>query len=390
MTDDPRAPAADRCGRCEASLPEDATFCAECGQVRSAIRGDAEASRRRSPWLLPAAIGGAVAAVGGGVLFAIAISGPREAAQSSVTPTPSPTAIASAAESASEGPTASPSPTITAIPILPNRAIAIVSVDALNLRAGASESAESLGVMTAGEQVFVIGAPEEAGELRWYRVAAGFSATPCESGDCLSAIGWVATPMTGDDRWIEEAIVECPSSPLTADQLIDMPPLVRLHCYGNQDLTGTGWVDNHCCGYVGPISFTPSWLAYPPGHFFRASDFYDTMYYRLVPGAGEEWVGEWPVPGDIIRFTGHFEDPAAPTCRTSLSEDPNYADVTGVEVPDPAVAVLTCRLQFVVTEYEVIGHEGEGSCGCLAPPPSPSAGAGRAPEAYALRPQSVT
>jgi hypothetical protein len=89
---------------------------------------------------------------------------------------------------------------------------------------------------------------------------------------------------------------------------------------------------------------------------------------------GEEWVADWPEPGDIVRFTGHFEDPAAPTCRSAIAED--WKDTSAVELEDPAVMVLTCRLQFVVTEYEVIGHEGEGSCGCLEPPSSPSAPTG--------------
>jgi hypothetical protein len=35
--------------------------------------------------------------------------------------------------------------------------------------------------------------------------------------------------------------------------------------------------------------------------------------------------------------------------------------------------VLTCRLQLVITEYEVIGYEGECDWGCLIrPTPGPS------------------
>jgi hypothetical protein len=329
--------------------------------------GDGRLARRSSPWLIVGIVAGGLAAVIAGVVFAVAISGTRGTGQAPASSTPSPSA--SEAPSITASPTPDPSLTPAANPILPNRAIAVVTVDGLNLRTSAGESAASIRVLTAGTQLFIIGDPMEAGELRWYRVADGFSELECRGDGCPDHIGWVATPTKGGEAWIVEADVDCPSQPLTADQFIDMLPLVRLHCYGNEELTGTGWVDSPCCGYVGPVAYTPTWLANPSSHFFMATDFHDTMLFRLEPGAGEEWADEWPAVGDIIRFTGHFEDPAAPTCRSAISAD-WLDDTSTVELEDPAVTVLACRLQFVVTDYEVIGHEGEGSCGCLQPPSS--------------------
>ena len=218
----------------------------------------------------------------------------------------------------------------------------------------------------------MIGQPQDDGDLRWYRVAVGPFADELCTDLCVDAVGWVATPATGEDRWIEEAEVACPASPVTVDQLTAMTSLSRLHCFGGTDFTGTGWADNHCCGYVGGIVFEPAWLAGPPFRYFRASDFYTMLYYQPAPETYAGSVSGLPVAGDIVQFTGHFDDPAAPNCHAEFSDD---AETTGVTLPDTADVVFGCRLRLVITEFEVTGHEGEGSCGCLTPP-SPSPGTG--------------
>jgi hypothetical protein len=52
--------------------------------------------------------------------------------------------------------------------------------------------------------------------------------------------------------------------------------------------------------------------------------------------------------GSIVRITGHFDDPTARTCRTTLlaEERESYPDLPGAASPEQAV--FHCRLQFVV------------------------------------------
>ena len=269
-----------------------------------------------------------------------------------------------------QSPTPIPSPTAEAVATLANGAIANVSVDALNLRQSADAASASLATLPNGTELFVIGQPKDDGDLRWYRVAVGsFADQLCT--DCIDAIGWVATPASGEERWIEEADVACPAVPVSVDQLTTMTSFAHLHCFGGTEFTGTGWADNHCCGYVGSFVFEPGWLAWPPSRFFRASDFYTTLSYSIVPGPGEESASVTPRPGDIVQFTGHFDDPVAPKCLAELNADVD-SDLE-FPVPDPAELVFTCRLRLVITDFEVIGHEGEGDCGCLIPP-SPGTG----------------
>ena len=319
-----------------------------------------------------------IVSVGVGVLVAQFIGGAREglpaaaaSSEPSVTLTTTVEPTASETQEA-QTPTPSPSPTDEAIAILANGAIANVSVDALNLRDNPNASSASLANLAEGTELFVIGQPQDDGDLRWYRVAVGSFGNALCTETCVDAVGWVATPSTGEDRWIEEAEVACPASPVTVDQLTAISPLRRLHCFGGTDFSGTGWADNLCCGYFGGLDFEPAWLAWPPSLFFRASDFYTTLNYARLPGPGEDWASVTPVAGDIVQFTGHFDDPAAPDCHAEFRDG---ADTTDLTLPDDAVSVFSCRLRLVITEFEVIGHEGEGQCGCLTPP-SPSPGTG--------------
>jgi hypothetical protein len=271
-------------------------------------------------------------------------------------------------------PTHEPSASPTAVPValLSNNAVATVTTDALNLRQSASESSDSLTLLEAGTELFVIGEPQVVGDLRWYRVATGsFDAVACGEVFCDGMIGWAATPADGAMQWIEAVEVNCPGRDTSVDQLVAMTEFERLHCYGTREFTATGWADNDCCGYIGAVEFEPAWIAWPPWRFFRASDFYTVLRYAMPP-TGDDQFADLPEPGDVLRFTAHFDDPAAPECRAVYGEDLEDLTVEGLTLPSRSAVVLGCRLRLVVTDYEVIGHEGDGSCGCLTPP-SPSA-----------------
>lgn len=341
------------CRRCGADLADDAAFCAECGAPAYAapprqVRGERRPTSAARPWWVPLAIivGGA-AAIGGGALLAVAL-GDGNGVATHPSATPSISAVASATADASARPseeaTPSPSPTPAQAPVIANRSIVEVGSDALNLRQQPSESSSILAELPPGRRLFTIGEPTDAGELRWYRV--GVVNRDCED-DC-NRIGHVATPLAADEEpWIAEVVIDCPSSPMTVEALVGLAALEALHCYGRTDIVVTGTIDT--LSFTPPIAieYTPEWLAAPaPAQFVGAGG---AIGFHAAPDSGLEV----PELGDVVRVTGHFEDPAATSCRGTAAEDADES----VDVPEPSRVVLDCRATFVWTDYEVTGSE---------------------------------
>ncbi|MCV0402883.1 MAG: hypothetical protein K5924_04120 [Chloroflexi bacterium] len=344
MTNPPPPEHPRTCRRCGADVSHGATYCPECGLVQN---GPALApvrprrARRRAPWVVPAIIAGGLASVAGGALLSIALNGARDPVATEPSTSPSLPASAAATASVSEEPSTSPtpSPTPTAAPIA-NRSVAEVAVEAVTLRANANDTSAVLAELGAGRRLFVIGEPEENGELRWYRVGT-LDEAGC-SDDCR-LIGWVSTPIADVDPTIEQADVSCPSSPMTADELAAVPPLEALHCYGRSELTVTGTVQRREPDEDPPIVFSPSWLADPNPELFLATN----VGYHPLPESDLEA----PEEGDRVRVRGHFEDPAATSCRATAGED-----AESPTLPQPARVVLDCRATFVWMEYEILDN----------------------------------
>lgn len=352
MTTRPPADGFRACRRCGADLADGAAFCAECGAPAYAApappRGRASAGR---PWWVPLAIVvGGIAAIGGGALLAIALgdrdevgADPSAGASASVTET----ASSAVSEAPSVEPTPRPSPTPAQAAVIANRSIVEVGDDPLNLRQQPSESASLLSELAPGLRLITIGEPTEAGELRWYRV--GVVNRDC--GDACNRIGYVATPLAADEEpWIAEVAIDCPSSPMTVEALVGLAALEALHCYGRTDIVVTGTIDTIDSAPPIVIEYTPGWLAAPaPAQFVGAGG---AIGFHAAPDSGLEV----PERGDVVRVTGHFEDPAATSCRATAAEDAEES----VDVPEPARVVLGCRATFVWTDYEVTGSEDLG------------------------------
>ncbi len=351
------------CRQCGAPLTPGATFCAECGasQRVQVASGSRLPPRPARPWWIPVAVGvGAIAAVAGGALLGLAVMGDRTGGGPS--PTPSGTSSigagssapsASAASSASASPSASPTPPQAAV--IPNRAIVAVAGDALDLRASASDSAAVKTTLPVDERLFVIGEPTDAGDVRWYRVAM-LRDLEC-TGSC-DLIGYVATPREeAAEATLAEIDVDCPSSPMTDEDVVALNPLESLHCYGRNDIVVEGTIEHPCCSPPGPFIYRPEWLASPnaPAFMTAVEAGLGNVFFRPHPDADLEV----PERGDVVRATGHFEDPAATSCRVTVVEE---AAADGVTAPDPARVILDCRATFVWTDYEVIGHEDLGPC----------------------------
>jgi hypothetical protein len=132
---------------------------------------------------------------------------------------------------------------------------------------------------------------------------------------------------------------------MTAERLGALQPLEALHCFGNNEIVVTGTIVTYS-GYEGPFVWNPDWFG-PHIPMLIDAGGGNAVQFHPHPDANLET----PTPGDVVRVTGHYEDPAATSC--TVDTDPHY---TG-EPPSPAVVVLGCRATFVWTEYEVTGHE---------------------------------
>ena len=303
--------------------------------------------RRRPAWLMPVAVAiAAILAVAGGAFVALALTGTRDVAQSEPSATPTdvatPSAMASPSAEASVAPTATPEPAPEAPPVIPNLAIAEITVDALAVWSEPNEGTIQMGELGEGSRLFVIGEPTEDAGLRWYRVAyidgptvSGFELGPCQL-NCFPTLGYVATRASGEEASLEEVDIDCPVSPLTTDQLAGLHALERLHCYGGSEITVTGLLEAHPDGVTPSGAFLPTWLA------DQAPLFAGRLGIHFSP----EFNGELPGPLSTVRMVGHFEDEAAPTC----SIDPTRI----ADGPSTHYVVLYCRAAFVVTELEVL------------------------------------
>ena len=197
----------------------------------------------------------------------------------------------------------------------------------------------------AGTRMTVVGNPTSLGPVSaegfdWYLVQYRADENdPATEVLGFAAAGDPATPFLATLR---------PRCEAAADILLT--EFEQLSCYGGASLTVTGTYGCGECGGLAMGSFEPGWLADPNQGYFQV--------VRVQPGKGLGWTDmhispgsglEYPAEGSIIRVVGHYDDPAASTCRIA----------SGVEgeltIADQRAAVLYCRERFVIDSYEVIG-----------------------------------
>jgi hypothetical protein len=151
---------------------------------------------------------------------------------------------------------------------------------------------------------------------------------------------------------------DCPDGEVTIKALVRLSGRDRVACFGPRSLTMRAWVVDPGEGYGGTCApMTPRWLqvcvlpdwllseertrnAGPEEdrHIIDPPKFLDAL---KSPGAKGDLkgVGRW------VNVTGHFDDPAAATCRPASGP-------AGIGLEPMASFVLQCREQFVVTRME--------------------------------------
>lgn len=151
---------------------------------------------------------------------------------------------------------------------------------------------------------------------------------------------------------------DCPTEPVTIKAIVGLDPRDRAACFGSRTLSFRAWVVDPGEGYGGTCPpTTPRWLhpcvlpdwllaerktrnanAEEEHHVIDPPKLLDAL---KSPGAKGDLkgVGRW------VEVTGHFEDPAAATCRPTSGP-------AGIGLPPMAFFVLRCREQFAVTRIE--------------------------------------
>ena len=117
-----------------------------------------------------------------------------------------------------------------------------------------------------------------------------------------------------------------------------------LYCYGvsmpgDYELTG-----NLVCdfGDVEGLTSGPEWIEFDRFCDLHAPDWniHDGKSIRVWGQAATSLLEQGPVDGQYT-VVGHFDDPGSSACEAAGE---------GSDAPDPAEAILFCRMQFVVTE----------------------------------------
>ncbi len=116
----------------------------------------------------------------------------------------------------------------------------------------------------------------------------------------------------------------------------------RVVCVDDSPVTVSGEI-GHCQG--GVVSAEPAWLAYA---CWVVSDLAGGgMALHSTPDSGIVF----PDATVQARLTGHFDDPAAETCRYHY-DGYDAADVW--RLPSPTEQILLCREAFVVDTMEIV------------------------------------
>ncbi len=283
-------------------------------------------------------------------------------ASSETTGTPAASASATATDDA---PTVE-SPTATSFAqlrdVVPAGSLVRVTADGLRIRSGPSTDFDVLGVVNAGDILFVPAGSwgvDTVDDLAWYGIAhaPGYAGWPVEPDRSERVDGSVAL-RSGAEWFVELLPPECPQEASPAlDVVVTMTPFERVACLGNRTLTFEGTFGcPFCDGLASPITYDPGWLAAPDFGFnglAHSWDIYPPFPSSITLATPPDTEGPGAdARGRIIRVTGHFDDDRAAGCV--ITPDPaEYGD----RAPHPEWVEWYCRQKFVVESWESIGTD---------------------------------
>lgn len=283
------------------------------------------------------------------VAVAVAISACGVA--SSASPTVASSPIASSGVIASTPPTSPPSsPDLTPSEV-PSQApepnddfvAGVVTTDlVVRTKPGTGADSEILRPsLNEPQLLYVLEGPVPASGYDWYLVTPLFPDYLPHGEDPPS--GWVAGAGKDGEPWIaaiSDSPLNCPRQP-DLYAIMYLSYLTSLACFGDRELTLEGTTKG--CVVSDPVTVEPGWLSSVGCLIAQDGPDPQTVPYpaplilRFADGGGVN-------ADERVTVTGHFDDPAARTCRSTPS--------VGTIPPAPELVVLGCRTQFVVTDIE--------------------------------------
>ena len=161
-------------------------------------------------------------------------------------------------------------------------------------------------------------------------------------------LAWQRTTVPGVTPVGEPTRQGCSSRPDDFLAFAALPAPKAIACFGARPFMFTAWAGLCAdCNAYAPGTYTPRWLIGGGNEFTLApvsSGDYATVAVQLTRTLvlNRGWASNW------VRVTGHYDDPAASTCR--YTPDPLFPDPPML----PAETIRQCRTSFVVTQVKVV------------------------------------
>ena len=278
-----------------------------------------------------------------------------------------PVAPTASVESATPvAPTASvePTPAATPEPTIPTDSLVRVVTDDLRMRTAPGIGADSERLeplLDRGTVAWVLAGPRSASGFDWYRIrplGGPQRVMPPE-------IGWVAAADHGGAPWIRPLRVDCPRDRLEMTDLLELGEAGLLQCVGGQPVTlraRLGAYETGPCFELepdpGPVRFEGTWLTECARLFLvdpHGTPHYSSPAIPVVTSPDidlDALIERLPYPAykprnwPTVRVTGQVDHPAAHDCGVARGGTPDGRRAAR------AVAVLGCRMTFVVTAIE--------------------------------------
>lgn len=143
---------------------------------------------------------------------------------------------------------------------------------------------------------------------------------------------------------------ECPALPAEFLEFTVVDSAGLISCYGDAPITFQAF-SVACDGCFGGMEGNPepAWLLDPHTNQLYLSPNENNSGWQTTVILGPALTLDPAWTGNLLELTGHFDDPAAPTCHMDLTADA-VSYWTG-----PQATIDQCRQSFVVTDVTVLG-----------------------------------
>jgi hypothetical protein len=258
-------------------------------------------------------------------------------------------------------PSREPSPSEAAVPTyavvdsvpIPSDSYARVVTNDLRVRSnpGVSDDSKKLEpLLQDGDRLLVLDGPVQASGYDWYQV---MPLTRLGSPTQLAPLGWVAVAGKDGEPWIEHEAASCPTDPVDLDEVaslgVDEEVYIEIACFSGLEITFPARLvtPSEWCGLGEWADVEPAWMGTctTAPNYLVALDSDESLHPAWSPDVDLSFAPDVEAPPEAwptVEVTGLFDHPAARTCRLS-------DESTSSPTPDPAMTILECRNQFVVT-----------------------------------------